>query len=67
MTHRVHYEGQLAARIQGSYGIYYTRIQLGPGVESECSCPSDLRPCKHVRALHLTWKENPKSFFDIER
>jgi len=63
MTHRVHYRGQLAARIQGNYGIYYTQVcQVARGIESECSCPSDVRPCKHVRALRATWKENPESF-----
>jgi len=67
MTHRVHYRRQLAARIQGSYGIYRTWLQLGRGTESECSCPSDWRPCKHVRALRLTWKENPDSFFNLQR
>ena len=67
MTHRVHYRGQLAARIQGNYGIYNTRIyQVGRGIESECSCPSDVRPCKHVRALRATWKENPETFFELQ-
>jgi len=67
MTHRVHYKGQLAARIQGNYGIYYTRVsQLVGGSESECSCSSDVRPCKHVGALRATWKENPESFFELQ-
>ena len=67
MTHRVHYRGQLSARIQGNYGIYYTRVcQVGRGIESECSCSSDVRPCKHVRALRATWKENPESFFELQ-
>ena len=66
MTHRVHYGRQLAARIQGNHGIYYARVQLGRGIENQCSCPSDWRPCKHVRALRLTWEENPDSFFDLQ-
>jgi uncharacterized Zn finger protein len=67
MTHRVHYGRQLAARIQGNHGIYYTRVQLGRAIESDCSCPSEWRPCKHVRALRLTWEDNPDSFFDLQK
>jgi uncharacterized Zn finger protein len=36
------------------------------GLDSGCTCPSDWRPCKHVTALELTWRENPKSFFDVD-
>ena len=25
-----------------------------------------MRPCKHVRALRATWKENPESFFELQ-
>ncbi len=50
-------------RIEGSYGIYRTWLQLGRRTESECSCPSGWRPRKHVRALRMTWDANPDSFF----
>jgi uncharacterized Zn finger protein len=66
MTRRVRFERQLFARIQGSYGVYRTWIRLGRhSLDSGCTCPSDWRPCKHVRALAATWRENPSSFFDV--
>lgn len=33
---------------------------------SNCTCPSDWRPCKHVAALERTWSVNPRSFFDAD-
>lgn len=32
---------------------------------AHCTCPSEQFPCKHVRALEATWKQNPDSFFDL--
>ena len=68
MTHRVRFERQLSARIQGNYGIYRTRVRMASrGLDSACTCPSDWDPCKHVTALELTWRETPESFFDVDR
>jgi len=67
VSHRVRFDRQLSARIQGNYGIYRTWVRIASrGLDSGCTCPSDWQPCKHVSALELTWRENPKSFFDVE-
>ena len=65
MTHRVCFDKQVSARIQGNYGIYRTWVNIASrSLESGCTCPSDWHPCKHVSAVKLTWRENPESFFD---
>jgi hypothetical protein len=33
--------------------------------DSRCTCPSEAWPCKHIRALRLTWERNPNSFFNL--
>ena len=67
MTHRVRFDRQISARIQGNYGIYRTWVRIASrALDSGCTCPSDWQPCKHVSALKLTWRENPKSFFDVD-
>lgn len=67
MTHRVRFKRQLFARIQGNYGIYRTWARMGRrGLDSGCTCPSELWPCKHVHALERTWRVNPRSFFDVD-
>jgi uncharacterized Zn finger protein len=67
MTHRVRFERQLSARIQGNYGVYRTWVRLASrGLDSGCTCPSEWEPCKHATALELTWRENPESFFDVD-
>ncbi|MBI3456671.1 MAG: hypothetical protein HY002_12915 [Candidatus Rokubacteria bacterium] len=66
MTHRVRFKRQLFARIHGNYGVYRTWVRLGRGdLDSGCTCPSEWRPCKHVRALERTWRVNRASFFDV--
>ncbi len=67
LTQRVRYKRQLSARIDGNYGVYRTRLQLGRTAESHCTCPSDWWPCKHVHALPATMDVNPKSFLDLEK
>lgn len=68
MTHRVRFKLQLFARIQGSYGVYRTWVRLGRrDLDSGCTCPSEWRPCKHVRALEATWRVSRPSFFDVDR
>jgi uncharacterized Zn finger protein len=66
MTQRLRYKRQLVARIDGSYGVYRTRVRLGRRGDSQCSCPSEWWPCKHVRALAATWAANPNSFLDLD-
>ena len=67
MTHRVRFKRQLFARIQGNYGTYRTWARLASrGLESGCTCPSEVWPCKHVSALERTWRVNPRSFFNVD-
>ncbi len=66
MTQRLVYRKQLSARIEGNYGVYRTTVQVARKLAASCTCPSDLWPCKHVRAVRATWDENPDSFFDLE-
>ena len=53
-------------RIDGNYGVYTTRLQIGRLEEGHCTCPSDWHPCKHLRALQATWEITPDSFFDLD-
>ncbi len=66
MSQRLLYKRQLSVRIDGRYGTYRTRLNLGRRLDGRCSCPSDELPCKHVRALRSTWRVNPESFVDLE-
>jgi repressor LexA len=64
MSHRLRYERQLSVSIEGRYGNYRTRVSVEGGGGS-CTCSSDERPCKHIRALRRTWRANRGSFFDL--
>ena len=64
-TQRLRDGHQLSARIDGRYGVYRTRVRLNRRLDGDCTCPSDLQPCKHVRALRATWERNPNSFLDV--
>lgn len=65
MTQRLRYERDVSARIDGRYGVYRTRARLTRRIDGDCTCPSDVWPCKHLRALRATWERNPSSFFDV--
>ncbi len=67
LTRRLRYGHQLSARIDGIYGVYRTEVHLGRRMDDRCTCPSELWPCKHVRALRRTWKANPGSFLNLKR
>lgn len=66
MSQRLRDGRRLSARIDGRYGVYLTRVRLTRRLDGDCTCPSDVRPCKHVRALRATWERNPDSFFDVQ-
>lgn len=66
MTQRLRFGKQLSARIAGNYGTYRTRLKLDARNGAECTCPSEIRPCKHVRALEATWDCHPASFVDLQ-
>ena len=57
---------QVAARIHGNFGVYRTEALKAKKVSGECTCPSELWPCKHIHALRATWEKNPESFFDAD-
>ena len=66
MTQRLQYGRELSARIRGNYGVYRTRVRVGRISEGTCTCPSEVHPCKHIRALEATWKAYPDTFFELE-
>jgi hypothetical protein len=67
MTQRLRHETIVSARIRGNFGVYRTTaVSSGEEVSGECSCPSEVLPCKHVHALRKTWDENPASFFNLD-
>ncbi|MEO8564116.1 MAG: helix-turn-helix domain-containing protein [bacterium] len=65
-TRRLRFDRSVSAQIAGRYGDYRTTARLSRTVDGDCSCPSDVWPCKHIRALRATWEANPGSFFDLE-
>ena len=67
MTQRMRYENCVSAQIRGNCGVYRTTVNLkAKTVTGECTCPSELWPCKHVHALRATWDKNPNSFFNLD-
>jgi hypothetical protein len=66
MTQRVRHGRCISARIDGNYGVYRTQKRIGPRRVGTCNCPSEGWPCKHLRALEVTWRANPESFFDLQ-
>lgn len=66
MIDRLRMGEALSARIIGNYGHYIVRLTARPdGLSFSCSCPSYEYPCKHARALALTYIEAPESFADL--
>ena len=66
MTQRVRHGRHVSAKIDGNFGVYRTRKRIGARGVGECNCPSEVWPCKHLRALEATWRANPESFFDLQ-
>jgi hypothetical protein len=67
MTQRLRHERIVTARIDGNFGVYRTTVDLkAKKLAGECTCPSEVWPCKHLHALRATWKKNPDSFFDFD-
>ena len=67
LTQRVRSGKIVSARVEGNFGDYRTKTTLGKKEVGDCTCPSELWPCKHVYALRETWKINPHSFFDLDQ
>lgn len=67
MTQRLRHEKYVSAQIRGNFGVYRATVDCkAKKMTGECSCPSELWPCKHLHALRATWVKNPKSFFNLD-
>ena len=66
MLHRIKVGPIVAARIHGSLGAYKVQINTRTKRGGDCTCPSEIQPCKHVEAVRQTWKKKPGSFADID-
>ncbi len=66
MVRRLRYGELLSAEILGNYGTYRTQLRIGKTQQAECTCPSEVWPCKHVIALNATWECHPETFFDVQ-
>jgi hypothetical protein len=66
VTQRLRHGKQVSARIEGNFGVYRTQVTQSKKLVGDCSCPSELWPCKHIHALRATWAANPNSFFDFD-
>lgn len=67
MRERIKVGSTLVCRILGNSGVYRTQASVGRKKESECTCPSEWYPCKHVAALLETYKRKPRSFADLDK
>jgi hypothetical protein len=66
MIRRLRYGDVVSATIIGNYGVYRTEIRIGQPQNVQCTCPSELWPCKHTRALAATWDGHSESFLDLQ-
>ena len=66
VTQRLRFGKQVSARIEGNCGVYRTQVTQSKKLDGDCSCPSELWPCKHIHALRATWEANPTSFVDFD-
>lgn len=67
LTCRMRRGTKVSARIHGNYGVYHTIVAPdATRLKGDCTCPSEIVPCKHVHAVLETWKTNPQSFFDLD-
>jgi len=66
MTQRLRRGRHVSARTEGRYGVYRTHLRLTRKVDGDCTCPSELWPCKHIRALRTTWDMKPETFLDVD-
>ncbi|MDZ4688461.1 MAG: hypothetical protein SH850_25585 [Planctomycetaceae bacterium] len=66
MIRRLRYGDAISATILGNYGVYRTDVRSGKPQSSLCTCPSEIWPCKHTRALAATWDNHPETFFDVQ-
>jgi len=66
MIRRLRYRNTLSATILGNYGVYRTEVRIGKPDKAACTCPSELWPCKHTRALAATWEQHPETFLDLQ-
>ncbi|MGI0071273.1 MAG: SWIM zinc finger family protein [Thermoplasmata archaeon] len=67
MRERIKDGSTVICRIQGNSGVYRTEASVGRKKASDCTCPSEYVPCKHVAALLETYQRNPRSFVDLDQ
>ncbi|MGC2034985.1 MAG: SWIM zinc finger family protein [Thermoplasmata archaeon] len=67
MRERIKIGSTLICRILGNSGTYRTQASVSAKGDSECTCPSEWFPCKHVAALRETYKRDPASFADLDK
>jgi len=65
VTKRLRFGRIVSAEFASRYDNYRTRLKLTRKQDDDCTCPSDVWPCKHVRALRATWEMNSESFLDV--
>jgi hypothetical protein len=66
VTQRMRHGKKVSAQFSGNYGVYRTEVTQCNQLKGDCTCPSELWPCKHIHALRATWEWNPDSFFDFD-
>lgn len=66
LRHRLKLGKLVSCTVLGNGGVYQTRAALRGNTDSECSCPYEGFPCKHVVALQQTYKAHPKTFHDVD-
>jgi hypothetical protein len=66
MAQRLRYGKVISAQIHGNFGVYRTQARQSKKVTGECTCSSEIWPCKHIHAVRATWEQNPDSFFDLD-
>ena len=55
-------DARILASVDGSSGNYEVEINLNKPDTSTCTCPAEMKFCKHIVALALTYKQAEKTF-----
>ena len=66
LYHRLKWGKVVSCTVAGNGGEYRTRAALRGIKDSECSCPYEGFPCKHIVAVQQTYKARPKTFHDVD-
>lgn len=66
LQHRLKLGKVVSCTVLGNGGVYQTKAAVRGTKESECTCPYEGFPCKHIVALQQTYKGRPKTFHDVD-